>query len=80
MSVSAFGGPQGHFGMVIQLFVHRRHDVTEQELLEYNSILPAVARCFFNPCIVIPDPVINEAEFTLAILTLAIWIGRPVRH
>jgi chromate transporter len=33
-SVSAFGGPQGHFGMMMKTFVHRRRDVTEQELLE----------------------------------------------
>jgi chromate transporter len=36
-SIGAFGGPQGHFGMMIKNFVHRRHDVTEQELLEYNA-------------------------------------------
>jgi chromate transporter len=36
-SLTAFGGPQGHYGMMMKTFVHRRHDVTEEELLEYNS-------------------------------------------
>ncbi len=36
-SISAFGGPQGHFGMVMKTFVHQRHDVTEKEVLDYNS-------------------------------------------
>ena len=36
-SITAFGGPQGHMGMMIKNFVQRRHDVTEKELLEYNA-------------------------------------------
>ena len=37
-SVTAFGGPQGHYGMMVKTFVKERHDVTEAELLEYNGI------------------------------------------
>ena len=33
-SVSAFGGPQGHFGMMMKTLVHQREYVTEEELLE----------------------------------------------
>ena len=36
-SITAFGGPQGHFGMMMKTFVHRRKDITQEELLEYNS-------------------------------------------
>ncbi|RYY66545.1 MAG: chromate transporter, partial [Chitinophagaceae bacterium] len=27
-SLTAFGGPQGHFGMMLKQFVHKRRDVT----------------------------------------------------
>ena len=36
-SFTAFGGPQGHIGMMIKTFVQKRHDVTEEELIEYNA-------------------------------------------
>ncbi len=36
-SVTAFGGPQGHFGMMLKTFVHKRRDITETELMEYTS-------------------------------------------
>ena len=31
-SLTAFGGPQGHFAMMLKTFVHKRRDVTEEEL------------------------------------------------
>jgi chromate transporter len=31
-SITAFGGPQGHMGMMMKTFVHQRKDVTETEL------------------------------------------------
>ncbi len=36
-SVTAFGGPQGHLGMMMKTFVHQRPYVTEKELMEYNA-------------------------------------------
>lgn len=36
-SLTAFGGPQGHLGMMMKTFVHRRKDVTEEELLDYSA-------------------------------------------
>jgi chromate transporter len=36
-SVTAFGGPQGHVGMVLKTFVERRKDITRDELMEYVS-------------------------------------------
>jgi len=36
-SLTAFGGPQGHFGMMLKTFVYQRKDVTESELLDYNA-------------------------------------------
>ncbi|HEY1031397.1 MAG TPA: chromate transporter, partial [Flavipsychrobacter sp.] len=36
-AVTAFGGPLGHIGMMSKTFVHKRKDVTEEELVEYNA-------------------------------------------
>lgn len=35
--VTAFGGPQGHLGMMMRTFVEKRRDVTQEELMEYLS-------------------------------------------
>ena len=46
-SISAFGGPQGHLGLMMKTFVHQRRDVTKEELMDYNAfcqLLPAPAR------------------------------------
>jgi len=36
-SITAFGGPQGHYAMMLKTFVNGRHDITEEELMEYNA-------------------------------------------
>ena len=36
-SVTAYGGPQAHFAMMMRAFVKKVPYVTEQELLEYNA-------------------------------------------
>lgn len=36
-SLTAFGGPQGHLGMMARTFVKKRRDVSEEELMEYNA-------------------------------------------
>ncbi len=36
-SVSAFGGPQAHMGMMMKTFVERTPYVSEKELMEYNA-------------------------------------------
>ena len=44
-TISAFGGPQGHLGMMMKTFVDKRRDVTKEELMEY------VAFCQFCPAL-----------------------------
>ncbi|MBL7754147.1 MAG: chromate transporter, partial [Chitinophagaceae bacterium] len=36
-SLTAFGGPQGHMGMMIKTFVEERKDVTHTELIDFMS-------------------------------------------
>ncbi|HTN17400.1 MAG TPA: chromate transporter, partial [Chitinophagaceae bacterium] len=69
---TAFGGPQVHIAMMIKTFAHKRKDVTEEELMEYNAF-----------CQILPGPSSSQTVFLiayrrggvpLALLTLLIWI------
>lgn len=71
-ALTAFGGPQGHIGMMTRTFVQKRKDVTEEELLEYNAF-----------CQMLPGPsstqtvmliAMKRGGIPLAILTLLIWV------
>ena len=71
-SFTAFGGPQGHMGMMMKTFVQRRKDVTESELLEYNAF-----------CQMLPGPsstqtvmliAMKRGGIPLATVTLLLWV------
>jgi chromate transporter len=69
-SITAFGGPQGHLGMMMKTFVHQRKDVTEKELLDFNAF-----------CQLLPGAVdtltligFKRGRLPLALFTLVIWI------
>jgi len=71
-SFTAFGGPQGHMGMMVKTFVQKRKDLTEDELLEYNSF-----------CAMLPGPTstqtvtliaMKRGGISLAIITLLLWV------
>ena len=71
-SVTAFGGPLGHIGMMTKTFVNRRKDITEEELLEYNAF-----------CQMLPGPsstqtvmliAMKRGGIPLAIVTLLLWL------
>jgi chromate transporter len=71
-SFTAFGGPQGHMGMMMKTFVQKRKDVTEDELLEYNAF-----------CQMLPGPsstqtvaliAMKRGGIPLACITLLLWV------
>lgn len=71
-SLTAFGGPQGHFGMMHKTFVERRKDLSQEELIDYMSF-----------CQMLPGPSSTQTialigykrgGIPLAIVTLLIWI------
>lgn len=71
-SFTAFGGPQGHMGMMVKTFVQKRKDVTEDELLEFNSF-----------CQMLPGPsstqtvmliAMKRGGIPLATITLILWV------
>jgi chromate transporter len=71
-SITAFGGPQGHFGMMLKTFVHKRRDVTEKELLEYNAFCQMLPGASSTQTLTLIG--YKRGGLPLAILTLTIWI------
>lgn len=71
-SITAFGGPQGHFGMMLKTFVHQRHDVTEEELLEYNAFCQILPGASSTQTLTLIG--YKRGGIPLAIITLLVWI------
>lgn len=72
LALSAFGGPQAHISLMLDLLVHRRAYLTEKELMELNAL-----------CQFLPGPTSTQTLTaigmklggpSLALLTLIIWI------
>lgn len=70
-SISAFGGPQGHFGMMMKTFVQRRRDVTEEELLDYNAFCQLLPGASSTQTLTLIG--YKRGGVVLAVLTLLIW-------
>lgn len=71
-SITAFGGPQGHFGMMLKTFSEKRKDVTKEELLEYNSFCQLLPGASSTQVLTLIG--YKRGGIALAILTLIIWI------
>ncbi len=71
-SVTAFGGPQGHIGMMLKTFVHKRKDVTENELVEYNSFCQLLPGASSTQTLTLIG--YKRGGVPLAVVTLIIWI------
>ena len=71
-SITAFGGPQGHIGMMMKTFVERRRDVTKEELMEYVSFCQLLPGASSTQTITLIG--YKRGGVPLAILTLLIWI------
>lgn len=72
-SLTAFGGPQGHMGMMVKTFVKRRRDVTEEELLEYNAFCQLLPGASSSQTITLIG--YKRGGIPLAILTLLVWLA-----
>lgn len=71
-SITAFGGPQGHMGMMLKTFVQQRRDVTEEELVEYNGFCQLLPGASSTQTLTLIG--YKRGGIPLAILTLLIWI------
>lgn len=71
-SITAFGGPQGHIGMVFKTFVDRRRDLTKEELMEYISFCQLLPGASSTQTLTLIG--YKRGGIKLAVLTLLIWI------
>ncbi len=70
-SLTAFGGPQGHFAMMLKTFVQKRKDVTEEELMDYNAFCQLLPGASSTQTLTLIG--YKRGGVVLAILTLLIW-------
>ncbi|MDD2793182.1 MAG: chromate efflux transporter [Sediminibacterium sp.] len=71
-SLTAFGGPQGHMGMMIKTFVQERRDLTEKELLEYNAFCQLLPGASSTQTLTLIG--YKRGGVWLAMLTLLVWV------
>ena len=71
-SLTAFGGPQGHLGMMLKTFVHRRPYITKQELMEYTSFCQMLPGASSTQTLTLIG--YKRGGVSLAVITLIIWI------
>jgi chromate transporter len=71
-SITAFGGPQGHMGMMLKTFVQQRRDLTEQELVEYNGFCQLLPGASSTQTLTLIG--YKRGGVPLAVLTLLIWM------
>src|SRR6476620_4253604 len=72
-TISAFGGPQGHLGMMMKTFVDRRRDVTREELMEYVSFCQLLPGASSTQTLTLIG--YKRGGVSLAVITLLIWIA-----
>jgi len=71
-SISAFGGPQGHVGMVLKTFVEKRKDLSEAELMDYISFCQLLPGASSTQTLTLIG--FKRGGLKLAVITLIIWI------
>src|SRR5687768_12995703 len=71
-SVTAFGGPQAHIGMMLKTFVRQRPYVTEKELMEYNAFCQLLPGASSTQTITLIG--YKRGGVPLAVMTLIVWI------
>lgn len=71
-TISAFGGPQGHLGMMMKTFVSKRRYISEEELIEYNSFCQLLPGASSTQLITLIG--YKRGGVILAVITLLIWI------
>ncbi len=71
-SLTAFGGPNGHYGMMLKTFVQQRKDITENELVDFVSFCNMLPGASSTQTLTLIG--YKRGGIPLAILTLLIWI------
>jgi chromate transporter len=71
-SITAFGGPQGHLGMIDKTFVQKKNYLSEDELFDYYSFCQLLPGASSTQLIGLIG--YKRGGYLLSILTLIIWI------
>ncbi len=71
-SLTAFGGPQGHYGMMMKTFVNGRKDITEEELIDFVSFCNMLPGASSTQTLTLIG--YKRGGIPLALLTLLVWI------
>lgn len=71
-SLTAFGGPQGHLGLMLRMFVKKRRIVSEKELMDIVAFCQLLPGATSTQTISILG--YKRGGLPLAIITLIIWI------
>ena len=71
-SVTAFGGPQAHLGMMMKTFVQQKPYVTKEELMEYNAFCQLLPGASSTQTITLIG--YKRGGVPLAVVTLLVWI------
>lgn len=71
-SISAFGGPQGHLGMMLKTFVEKRKDLTKEELMDYVSFCQLLPGASSTQTLTLIG--YKRGGISLAVITLLIWL------
>lgn len=70
-TLTAFGGPQGHLGMMLKTFVNKRRYVSEEELMEYNSFCQLLPGASSTQLVTLIG--YKRGGVVLGVMTLIIW-------
>jgi chromate transporter len=71
-TLTAFGGPQGHYGLMLKHFVNKQRHVTQEELMELISFCQLLPGASSTQTITLIG--YKRGGISLAIITLLIWI------
>jgi chromate transporter len=71
-SLTAFGGPQAHIGLMLKNFVRQRPYISEQELMEYTAFCQLLPGASSTQTLTLIG--YKRGGVPLAVLTLIIWI------
>jgi chromate transporter len=71
-SLTAFGGPQAHYGMLLHTFVRKKNYVTENELLDFNSFCNMLPGASSTQLLTLIG--YKRGGVWLATMTLFVWV------
>jgi chromate transporter len=71
-SITAFGGPQAHYGMMLKIFTQKNNYVSEAELIEFNTFCQILPGASSTQTLTLIG--YKRGGILLAVITLLIWI------